>query len=145
MSLPCVLFLLLWVTASSSLEHNNVVVNGKHQADTLSQEQLHKQVRLSKIQVDRGRETQTEEETHILISKNSMCWIHVLPVVHTTHGKFETSEQEDWLHLQQKSFLFIRRQCNFVICHSLKMNWVVEWSWSWRRADRVFVQNSHYI
>lgn len=32
----------LWVTASSSLRHNNVVVNGKQRPDTLSQVLLHK-------------------------------------------------------------------------------------------------------
>lgn len=62
------------MTASSSPEHNNVVVNKKHQADTLSQVKLHKKVRHSEAQGGRGeggdsRETMTKRKTDRIIMK----------------------------------------------------------------------------
>lgn len=49
----------LWVTASSSLRHNNVVVNGKQRPDTLSQVQLHKNGEREKKQWDLGEKGKT--------------------------------------------------------------------------------------
>lgn len=78
LSLLWMLFAYLWVTASSSPEHNNVVVNKKHQADTLSQVKLHKKVRHSEAQGglggrggqqrdnDKEENRQNHNETNIL-------------------------------------------------------------------------------
>ena len=111
MSPPCGLFLFFWLTASSSLEHNNVVINGKHQTDTLSQVQLPKQVHLSKIKLT-AEGTEMHRDIKRQLPPNIQNSNHIWQIAHAArceHCILEALKGSGrWLMVLTTSF--IRRQ-----------------------------------
>lgn len=128
MPFPCVLFLLSWVTASSSLEHNNVVVNGKHQTDTLSQVQLHKQVRLSKRQAEGARERRGERDKG-KVTVAGIKYISLLKNIQKTPANFRWCQIQNMMryyipHMGDlKQFKEHRRRWSLITCQQSWTHW----------------------